>query len=138
VAFYTLGQRGGLGLGGRHGHPQQPWYVAAKDGARNALIVVQGHDHPLLFSTKLVTGPWHWLVPPRHEPFRCTVKVRYRQTDQPALLEPCADGTTRVRFLQPQRAVTPGQYVVAYDGEQCLGGGVIEQTVADHASCAAA
>ena len=126
LAFYTLGQRTGLGIGGRHGHAEQPWYVAAKDAARNTLLVVQGHDHPLLTSQALSTGAWHWLAAPRRDPFRCTVKVRYRQADQPAWLEPRADGSTRIAFEQPQRAVTPGQYAVAYDGEHCLGGGVIE------------
>ena len=86
LAFYTLGQRGGLQIGGRAGHAEQPWYVAAKDPARNALIVVQGHDHPLLASAALVTESWHWLTAARREPFRCTVKVRYRQLEQPALL----------------------------------------------------
>ncbi|HXW75146.1 MAG TPA: tRNA 2-thiouridine(34) synthase MnmA [Steroidobacteraceae bacterium] len=126
LAFYTLGQRGGLYIGGRPGRPQQPWYVAAKDATRNALIVVQGHDHPLLSSSALSTGRWHWLSTARTAPSRCTVKVRYRQDDQPALLEPRADGTMRIVFEQPQRAVTPGQYAVAYEGERCLGGGVIE------------
>jgi tRNA-uridine 2-sulfurtransferase len=126
LAFYTLGQRGGLQIGGRAGRAQQPWYVAAKDAARNALIVVQGHDHPLLSSSALTTGRWHWLSAARGVPSRCTVKVRYRQDDQAALLEPHADGTMRVVFEQPQRAVTPGQYAVAYEGERCLGGAVIE------------
>ena len=126
LAFHTLGQRGGLGIGGQHGRPDLPWYVAAKDVGRNPLIVVQGHDHPLLASEALVTGAWHWLASPRRQPFRCGVKVRYRQTDEPALLEPRSDGTVRVRFERPQRAVTPGQYAVAYEGERCLGGAVIE------------
>src|SRR5205085_1421244 len=119
-------QRAGLRRGGRHGHPEQPWYVAAKDGERNALILVQGHDHPLLSSCALTTGAWHWLGSPRREAFRCGVKVRYRQADQPALLEPRSNGTARVVFDEPQRAVTPGQYAVAYEGERCLGGAVIE------------
>jgi len=126
LAFYTLGQRSGLHIGGRPGRAQQPWYVAAKDTARNALIVVQGHDHALLSSSALATGPWHWLSTARAAASRCTVKVRYRQNDQPALLEPRADGTMRIVFEQPQRAVTPGQYAVAYEGERCLGGAVIE------------
>ena len=129
LAFYTLGQREGLHIGGRRGRSEQPWYVAAKDGARNALIVVQGHDHPLLSSTALTTGAVHWLAPAKTEPFRCTVKVRYRQLDQPALLEPGASGTARIAFDHPQRAVTPGQYAVVYDGERCLGGAVIETVV---------
>jgi tRNA-uridine 2-sulfurtransferase len=127
LAFYTLGQRGGLGLGGRAGRTEEPWYVAAKDPSRNALIVVQGHDHPLLSSTALTTGRWHWLCsPPPAGPLRCTVKVRYRQADQRALLTPQADGTVHLEFAEPQRAVTPGQYAVAYEGDRCIGGGVIE------------
>src|SRR5207302_11424082 len=98
LAFYTLGQREGLHIGGRRGRSEQPWYVAAKDGARNALIVVQGHDHPLLSSTALTTGAVHWLISPRREAFRCRVNVRYRQVRQPSLLEPRADGTVRVVF----------------------------------------
>ena len=92
LAFYTLGQRSGLHIGGRAGHPEQPWYVAVKDAARNALIVVQEHEHPLLTAGALATGPWHWLTAPRCEPFRCAVKVRYRQADQAALLVPRTDG----------------------------------------------
>ena len=130
LAFYTLGQRGGLGLGGRPGRPEEPWYVAAKDAARNTLIVVQGHDHPLLASTALTTAPWHWHGPVPAGALRCTVKVRYRQADQRALLTPQADGTVHLEFAEPQRAVTPGQYAVAYDGTRCLGGGVIETVTA--------
>ena len=112
--------------------------MAAKDGERNALIVVQGHDHPLLSSSALTTGAWHWLSSPRREAFRCSVKVRYRQADQPALLEPRPDGSARVVFEQPQRAVTPGQYAVAYEGERCLGGAVIEDIAAAVSQAAAA
>jgi tRNA-uridine 2-sulfurtransferase len=126
LAFYTLGQRGGIGLGGRAGGPEEPWYVAAKDAARNALVVVQGGEHPLLSSTALTTGRWHWLGSPPEAPMRCTVKVRYRQADQPVLLTPRPDGTVHLEFAEPQRAVTPGQYAVAYDGDRCMGGGVIE------------
>jgi tRNA-specific 2-thiouridylase len=129
LAFYTLGQREGLHIGGRRGHAEEPWYLAAKDGARNALIVVQGHDHPLLRSSALTTEPLHWLVSPRTAPFRCTIKVRYRQVDQPALLEPRTDGTARILFDDPQRAVTPGQYAVAYEEDRCLGGGVIQTVI---------
>jgi tRNA-uridine 2-sulfurtransferase len=130
LAFYTLGQRAGLGIGGRRGCAEQPWYVAAKNAARNTLVVVQGHDHPLLTSVALDTGPWHWLGEPRRSALRCAVKVRYRQADQPAILEPRPDGSVHIRFERPQRAVTPGQYAVAYDGERCLGGAVIEQALA--------
>jgi tRNA-specific 2-thiouridylase len=126
LAFYTLGQREGLEIGGRSGRAELPWFVARKDAARNALIVVQGHDHPLLLSAALTTGPMHWLSEPRGEPFSCSVKVRYRQTDQPALLEPRLEGGVRIAFETPQRAVTPGQYAVVYEGDRCLGGAVIE------------
>jgi tRNA-uridine 2-sulfurtransferase len=126
LAFYTLGQREGLHIGGRRGRDEAPWYVAIKDRARNALVVVQGHDHPLLSSHTLITEPLHWLKLPPTEAFRCTVKVRYRQPDQAATLEPLANGAARVVFDRPQRAVTPGQYAVVYDGDRCLGGGIIE------------
>ena len=126
LAFYTLGQRQGLKIGGRAGRAELPWFVARKDAGRNALIVVQGHDHPLLFGAALTSGPMHWLSAPRNEPFACSVKVRYRQADQPARLEPHADGTARITFEKPQRAVTPGQYAVVYEDDRCLGGAVIE------------
>jgi tRNA-uridine 2-sulfurtransferase len=138
LAFYTLGQRAGLHIGGRCGRQQAPWYVAAKDAARNALIVVQGHDHPLLESRALTTGVWHWLAPVRREPVRCAVKVRYRQGDQGARLEPRPDGTVHILFEEPQRAVTPGQYAVAYEDERCLGGAVIESLVRSQRLSAAA
>ena len=126
LAFYTLGQREGLQIGGRAGRAELPWFVARKDAAHNALIVVQGHDHPLLCSAALATGPMHWLSEPRSAPFPCSAKVRYRQADQPALLEPRSDGSARIAFEKPQRAVTPGQYAVIYEGDRCLGGAVIE------------
>jgi tRNA-specific 2-thiouridylase len=138
LAFYTLGQRGGLRLGGRAGHAEQPWYVAAKDPLRNALIVVQGHDHPLLSSMALTSGRWHWLRSPPTAPLRCTVKVRYRQADQRALLTPRPDGTVHLEFAEPQRAVTPGQYAVAYEGDRCVGGGVIEAVAPPLSQSAAA
>jgi tRNA-uridine 2-sulfurtransferase len=138
LAFYTIGQRAGLGLGGRASHPGQAWYVAAKDPGRNALLVVQGQEHPRLLSGALTTAPWHWLGPARREAFRCTVRVRHRQADQPATLEPRADGTAYVLFEGAQRAVTPGQYAVAYDGERCLGGAVISESVPPAGTAAAA
>jgi tRNA-uridine 2-sulfurtransferase len=138
LAFYTLGQREGLNIGGRPGRPELPWFVARKDTARNALVVVQGHDHPLLHSTALITAPMHWLSAARLEPFAGSVKVRYRQADQPALIEPRLDGSLRIAFEKPQRAVTPGQYAVVYEGERCLGGAVIELTEPAAARAAAA
>jgi tRNA-uridine 2-sulfurtransferase len=138
LAFYTLGQREGLSIGGRQGRAEAPWYVAAKDARRNALIVVQGHDHPLLASHSLLSGPWHWLAPPRTAAFTAGLKVRYRQGDQSGRVVPLAEGTARVEFERPQRAVTPGQYVVAYEAERCLGGAVIESVtpVIEHSAAA--
>ncbi len=128
LPFYTLGQRSGLALGGRAGAVEQPWYVAAKDSRRNALIVVQGHDHPLLFSGALETGSMHWLAPPQIVPFETAVRLRHRQADQGARATPLPGGRLRLDFDEPQRAATPGQFAVLYAGERCLGGAVIERT----------
>jgi tRNA-specific 2-thiouridylase len=129
LAFYTLGQRGGLEIGGRAGACEDAWYVAAKDLGRNELVAVQGHDHPLLSSRALSTGPCNWLVQPGKPEFESAIKVRYRQPDQPCRATLGADGALTVRFGEPQRAVTPGQFAVLYDGDRCLGGGVIEGTL---------
>lgn len=128
LMYYTLGQRHGLGIGGRAAQPEAAWYVAGKDLTRNALIVVQGHDHPALQATGLVTEAAHWLAPQRAR-FRCTVKTRYRQADQGCEVE-LIGARARVRFDAPQRAVTPGQFAVFYDQDVCLGGGVIASTSA--------
>jgi tRNA-specific 2-thiouridylase len=128
LAFYTLGQRGGLEIGGRPGAREDAWYVAAKNLARNELLAVQGHDHPLLVSRALATGPCNWLVQPATVEFTSAIKVRYRQADQACRASLRAGGALDVRFEEPQRAVTPGQFAVLYDGERCLGGGVIEGT----------
>ncbi len=129
LAFYTLGQRGGLEIGGRSGAREDAWYVAAKDLARNQLVAVQGHDHPLLVSWALTTGPCNWLVQPDANEFDSRIKVRYRQADQGCQAVLDTSGKLRVRFDEAQRAVTPGQFAVLYDGERCLGGGVIEHTM---------
>ena len=128
LAFYTLGQRGGLEIGGRAGKSEDAWYVAAKHLARNQLVAVQGHDHPLLVSRALATGPCNWLVQPGAPEFDSQIKVRYRQADQACHATVDESGALNVRFSEPQRAVTPGQFAVLYDGERCLGGGVIEHT----------
>jgi tRNA-uridine 2-sulfurtransferase len=128
LAFYTLGQRGGLEIGGRAGKTEDAWYVAAKILERNELVAVQGHDHPLLVSRALATGPCNWLVQPAQLEFASQIKVRYRQPDQECHVALRDGGALSVRFEQPQRAVTPGQFAVLYDGERCLGGGVIEAT----------
>lgn len=125
LMFHTIGQRKGLGIGGRRGDSGEPWFVAGKDIDSNTLYVVQGED-PLLYSRALVTAALHWISGPApRQPLRTTAKIRYRQQDQSCTLHPLADGRTLVEFDHPQRAVTPGQSAVFYDGDECLGGGVI-------------
>lgn len=127
LMYYTLGQRQGLGIGGRKQGNDAPWYVVGKDLEHNALIVAQGHDHPMLQATTLELGQLEWLAgtPPAF-PLRCTAKIRYRQPDQACLVERLQSGRLRVTFDAPQRAITPGQSTVLYEGEVCLGGGIIE------------
>jgi tRNA-specific 2-thiouridylase len=126
LMFYTIGQRQGLGIGGRSGADPAPWYVAAKDLARNRLIVVQGHDHPCLLSRELLAVDPHWISgQPPHWPLVCAARTRHRQALQACCVEPSTRGL-RVRFETPQRAITPGQFVAFYDGQVCLGGAVIQ------------
>jgi tRNA-uridine 2-sulfurtransferase len=129
LMYYTLGQRQGLGIGGLADYPEEPWYVAAKDLERNVLIAVQGKHHPLLYTDSLATEAMDWVAgePPTAEG-RFTAKTRYRQADVPCQMRTLPDGGVEVRFDDPQRAVTPGQSLVLYDGEICLGGGVIRHT----------
>jgi tRNA-uridine 2-sulfurtransferase len=128
---YTLGQRQGLRIGGLAGGGEAAWYVAGKDLARNVLVVVQGHDHSCLMSGALSATVPHWIGGETPVlPMRCTARIRYRQPEQPCRLEAMPDDRLRVRFESPQRAVTPGQYVVFYDGELCLGGARIEASTA--------
>ncbi len=131
LMYYTLGQRKGLGIGGRAGAGESPWYVLAKEFDGNRLIVAQGHDHPGLYAPGLQTGPVHWIAgaPPASWPLHCTAKVRYRQPDQACTVAAAADGGVRVSFARPQRAIAPGQSVVFYDGDECLGGAIIESAL---------
>ena len=127
LMYHTLGQRQGLGIGGLKDYPDAPWFVAGKDLERNVLIAVQGTDHPLLFSDWLTSEQIFWVNGEPELPARLTAKVRYRQDDQACTLTRTGN-TYHVDFDQPQRAVTPGQSVVFYNGDDCLGGGVIETT----------
>lgn len=126
LTYYTLGQRKGLEIGGVRGGSEAPWYVVGKRMDANELIVAQGHDHPLLFSSALTAVETAWINEPPPEDRPLAAKVRYRQADQACRVSHRDDGKVDVRFETPQRAVTPGQYVVIYDGEVCLGGGIIE------------
>ena len=124
LAYYTLGQRRGLGIGGLAGRDEAPWYVLAKQLESNRLVVTQD---PGSLESNWLSARWlNWLAGDVRLPLRCTAKIRYRQADQAATATQRADGAILVRFAHPQRAVTPGQYVCFYDGEVCLGGGIID------------
>jgi tRNA-uridine 2-sulfurtransferase len=127
LPFYTLGQRTGLAIGGARGCAQEPWYVARKDGARNALTVVQRHEQYRLEADAVATGPLNWLCAARAGSFEADVKLRYRQPDQRASVSIRPDGGAWIEFEAPQRAATPGQSAVFYQHGRCLGGGVVEQ-----------
>ncbi|MDO8953604.1 MAG: tRNA 2-thiouridine(34) synthase MnmA [Gammaproteobacteria bacterium] len=125
LMYYTIGQRQGIGIGGIHDSSGEPWYVANKNLSKNVLIIVQG-DHPLLYKQTLCASQLHWIsgtAPGKS--FECTAKIRYRQTDQACSVSIENDRAT-VKFVEQQRAVTPGQSIVFYDGEICLGGGIID------------
>jgi tRNA-specific 2-thiouridylase len=137
--FYTLGQREGLRLGGVRGRAQAPWFVVGKDVSRNILYVDQGHDSAWLESRRLWSEPVHWIAgaPPAAR-FTCTAQTRYRQPDEACEVLVRDDGRMEVHFANPQRAVTPGQSVVLYAGDTCLGGGVIERSDAPELDAGAA
>lgn len=126
LMYHTIGQRQGLGIGGLADHDEAPWYVVDKVLEDNALIVAQGNDHPALFKSTLCATGVLWIGDESPSlPLRCHAKIRYRQPDQACTIDGDGDSLT-VSFDQPQRAVTPGQSVVFYEGHVCLGGGVIE------------
>jgi tRNA-specific 2-thiouridylase len=131
LSYYTLGQRHGLHIGGAADAQAAAWYVAAKDQEHNELLVVQGQDHPLLYASRVMASDPHWIgAPPqgwvRNAPWRCRAKIRYRQADQACSVERCGERALSVTFDGPQRTPTPGQFVVFYDGDRCLGGATID------------
>lgn len=135
LMYYTIGQRGGIGIGGVANRPEEPWFVLHKDLTNNHLIVGQGHDHAMLQSDELTAYKLDWgIAPPAQifgkQGFRCTAKTRYRQPDQDCTVFALDDTGDKVKvvFDDAQRAVTQGQSVVFYDGDICLGGGVIDGT----------
>ncbi|MFC6631701.1 tRNA 2-thiouridine(34) synthase MnmA [Microbulbifer taiwanensis] len=133
LMYHTIGQRQGLGIGGVKGAGEEPWYVLGKDLQRNILIVAQGAHHPLLYATGLEATQTHWIngaapaAVHAQEGLRCRAKTRYRQPDQDCTVKARENGDLQVTFDEPQRAITPGQSMVLYDGEICLGGAVIEK-----------
>lgn len=135
LMYYTIGQRGGIGIGGVANRPEEPWFVLHKDLTNNRLIVGQGHDHAMLQSDELTAYKLDWgIAPPAQifgkQGFRCTAKTRYRQSDQDCTVFALDETGDKVKvvFDDAQRAVTQGQSVVFYDGDICLGGGVIDGT----------
>ncbi|MGZ8194432.1 MAG: tRNA 2-thiouridine(34) synthase MnmA [Methylosarcina sp.] len=127
LMYYTFGQRQGLGIGGVKDAPDEPWYVLDKDLDNNVLIVGQGHNHPLMLHNVLEASQLDWCSDkPLNTTLRCAAKTRYRQPDQSCRIEPIGNDRCKVIFDEPQRAITPGQSVVFYEGEVCLGGGIIE------------
>jgi len=120
--FYTIGQRKGLGLGG----PGGPWFVASKDIDKNIVYVVEGSEHPALFANYLIADNLNWIGPAPQFPIKCTAKIRYRQSDVSCYVEECQQGI-KVSFDIPQRAIALKQSVVLYQGNICLGGGVIQE-----------
>ena len=129
LSFYTIGQRRGLGIGGVKDGAELPWYVVSKDTGGNTLIVSQ--DESELYAPALIASGMNWLCETPVRDFACAAKIRYRQADQSCRVIPMdsAQNLWRVEFDQPQRAITPGQYVALYQGEQCLGGGMIVRSL---------
>jgi tRNA-specific 2-thiouridylase len=126
LMFYTLGQRQGLKIGGLKNSSEAPWYVVGKNTERNVLVVAQGHSNPLLYAQSLIATDVHWIHgTPSNTPITAAAKTRYRQADQACIIAPVDEKQYKIDFIEPQRAITPGQSVVFYQGEQCLGGGII-------------
>lgn len=127
LMFYTMGQRKGLGIGGGHGDKEAPWFVADKDLENNILIVAQGHDHPALFHQKLEADQIHWISgSPPQDLENISAKIRYRQMDQSCEITTLSSDRCTVKFDKPQFGIAPGQSIVFYKGDDCLGGAIID------------
>ncbi len=129
LMYYTLGQRKGLGIGGLKESDEEPWYVVEKDLLNNILKVAQGHNHPAMFNNRLETSQVNWIEgdePDDATMDKLTAKIRYRQSDQDCTLSKMDNSNYKTSFKKAQRAITPGQSIVFYQNEVCLGGGVIE------------
>ncbi|MGH1537248.1 MAG: tRNA 2-thiouridine(34) synthase MnmA [Gammaproteobacteria bacterium] len=128
VMFYTIGQRQGLGIGGQRTHSEEPWYVTHKDIDTNCLYVVQGREHESLYHSKLTTQVFHWIAGTApNDVNNLSAKTRYRQDDQACTIRSISDHYYEIAFNEPQWAITPGQSVVLYQNDTCLGGAIIEE-----------
>lgn len=125
AAYYTIGQRKGLGIGG----PGDAWFVVAKDMEKNVVIIEQGRDHPSLYAKQLIAKNLSFVSSLPNAPFRCKAKIRYRQEDQDCCIQKIEENTLTVSFENPQRAITPRQSIVFYVGNVCLGGAMIEKAL---------
>ncbi|MDA8561974.1 tRNA 2-thiouridine(34) synthase MnmA [Gammaproteobacteria bacterium] len=129
MMFYTIGQRQGLNIGGRKNHSEDPWYVSSKNIEDNTLIVAQGKNHPSLYATTLIASNMSWInTQPNKFSETLSAKTRYRQSDQPCIINKLNDNNYQIEFETPQWAITPGQYIVFYQNNVCLGGGIIIQS----------
>lgn len=130
LMFYTLGQRQGLKIGGLKNANEEPWYVVAKNQERNVLVVAQGQDNPALYANALIATDIHWIDGAKMAfPQSLTAKTRYRQADQACIIRKVDEKQVKIDFAEPQRAITPGQSVVFYQGERCIGGGIIVEAL---------
>ncbi len=126
LMYYTMGQRQGLGIGGGHGTLEKPWYVLDKKMEKNILIVGQGHDHPDLYHRSLSCSHVHWITGKIPKSETLSAKIRYRAQDAPCRIETTAEQSVSVVFEKPQFAIAPGQSIVFYEHDICLGGAVID------------